>query len=85
MEPGKYLPVLHYYSDNIIANTVTVANVQVDYSMMTALIVAAYKGRVEFVRLLLQSGKVHVDQKDSEVSILFIIHLHVLFMYIYYV
>ena len=58
---------------------------QVDYSMMTALIVAAYKGHVEVVQMLLQSGKVHVDQKDSEVSILFIINLHVLFMYIYYV
>ena len=50
--------------------------------MMTAMIVAAYKGHVGIVQMLLQSGKVHVDQKDSQVSMLFFIHLPILFMYI---
>ena len=47
-------------------------SMQVDYRIMTALIVAAYKGHVEVVQMLLQSGKVHVDQKDSEVCMLYI-------------
>ena len=53
--------------------------------MMTALTVAAYRGHMEVVQMLLQAGKVHVDQQTSDVSMLFIIHLPILFMYIWYV
>ena len=60
-------------------------NVQVIDRHMTALTVAAYEGHVDIMQMLLQSGKVHVDQKDRLVSMFFIIHLHILFMYIWYV
>ena len=70
-------------SYNIIANTVTVTNVQVDCLIMTALIVAAYMGHVDIVQMLLPSGKVHVDQKDRLVSMLLIIHSPLLFISIY--
>ena len=85
MEPGKVRQFSTATSDNIITNTVDVTNVQVDYWMMTALIVAAHKGLVEVVLMLLQSGKVHIDQQTSVSSMLFIIHLPILFMYIWYV
>ena len=53
--------------------------------MMTALMVGAYKRHVEVVQMLLQAGKVHVDQQTSDVSMLFIIRLPILFMYTWYV
>ena len=49
--------------------------------MMTALMVAAYKGHVEVVQMLLQAGKVHVDQQSCVSSMLFIIHFYILFLY----
>ena len=82
MEPGKVCQFSTATNGHIITNTVTVANVQVDYSMRTALTVAALKGHVEVVQMLLQSGKVHVDRQDLRVSMLFINHLPILFMYI---
>ena len=85
IEPIKVCQFSTSTSDLIITTTVDVTNEQVDNAMMTALMVAAYKGHVEVVQMLLQSGKVHVDQKDSKVSMLFIIHLPILFMYIWYV
>ena len=81
MEPGKVCQFSTATGDNIIITTVTVTNVQVDCMMMTALIVAAYRGHVDIMRLLLQSGKVHVDRQDREVSMFFIIHLHILFIH----
>ena len=81
IEPIKVCQFSTSTSDLIITTTVDVTNEQVDNAMMTALMVAAYKGHVEVVQMLLQSGKVHVDQKDSKVSMLFIIHLPILFMY----
>ena len=68
-------------SDNILTTTVTVTSVQVNFCVLTALTAAAQNGHVEVVQMLLQSEKVHVDQKDSKVSMLFIIHLPILFMY----
>ena len=40
------------------------------YGKMPALLAAAYKGHLDIVQMLLESGKVDVNQKDSEVTIL---------------
>ena len=48
---------------------------------MPALMVAAYKGHLEIVQMLLQSKKVDVDQESSAVSIL---NLYYYYYYYYY-
>ena len=69
-------------SDNVITKTGIPTSVQDHAWKITALIVAAYEGHVNIVQMLLQSGKIHVDQKDSEVCMLFVF-MYVRYIYIY--
>ena len=57
-------------TNRILTTTITAISVQikhwkVKHWAMTALIAAAYEGNVTIVPMLLQSGKVHVDQQTS--------------------
>ena len=75
----KYFsPVYHDYkmsltcvtTNRILTITITAISVEikhwkVKHWAMTALIAAAYEGNVTIVPMLLQSGKVHVDQQTS--------------------
>ena len=77
------LLLLYYYHHCYYYITITTAtaatSVQVDGRTMPALLAAAYKGHLEIVQMLLESGKVNVDQQGSVVSIL----LYHLYIYIY--